>query len=139
MNLSNSVYCSHTIVYVAMKSRFRSPLWCDTSSTRVTSGSQISQSATVNLIHCLVIPCAIPVLTRGAQFWIIPRSGPAMCIAFPESLQLFNIQKSLGFYSRSQTRVFFKKTFYKISNTLRNLVEFTLEKKNPKISLFFKF
>jgi hypothetical protein len=63
--------CSHTIVYVAMKSRFPSPLWCDTSSTRVTSRSQISQSATVNLIPFLVIPCAHPVLTRGAHFWLI--------------------------------------------------------------------
>jgi hypothetical protein len=71
MILSNSVFCSHTIVYVAMKSRFRSPLWCDTSSTRVTSRSQISQSASVNLIQCLVIPCAIPVRTRETQFWII--------------------------------------------------------------------
>lgn len=138
MNLRNSVYCSHTIVYVAMKSRFRSPLWCDTSSsTRVTSGSQISQSATVNLIHCLVIPCAIPVLTRGAQFWII---RPAMFIAFPEIPATIQHSKISWFLLTVTNQGFFlKKTFYKISNTSRNLVEFTLEKKNPKISLFLKF
>jgi hypothetical protein len=64
-------FCSHTIVYVAMKSRFPSRLRCDASSTRVRSRSQISQSATVNLIYFLVIPCAISVLTRGTQFWLI--------------------------------------------------------------------
>jgi hypothetical protein len=137
MILSNSFLCSHTIVYVAMKSGFRSPLWCDTSSTRVTSRSQISQSATVNLIHCLVIPCAIPVLTRGTQFWIISPVWTRHVHSVPVNPR--NHSKISWFLVTVSNQGVFSFFLTKNFKYITNLVEFTLEKQTPKISLLKNF
>jgi hypothetical protein len=131
--------CSHTIVYVAMKSRIPSPLWCDTSSTRVTSRSQISQLATVNLIHFLVIPFAIPVLTRGNQFWLISPVWTRHVHSVPVNPCNHSTLKNLFVFTHGlKPGFFFSLLFLQNFQYITKLSRIYARKKNRKISLFLK-